>query len=111
MKTKARSSYLLHCFIAGLQYYEKLEVWKNLKIGDPVELIPQPENPYDKNTVIVACKGKQLGYLPRSENRHIAKILNAGLNPYKARIQSLYQNNPMFERVEICLNVNPKKKK
>jgi hypothetical protein len=59
----------------------------------------------------VVCKGKQLGYIPRSENRHIAKILNAGLNPYEARIQSLYQDNPMFERIEICLKVKKNKKK
>ena len=30
------STYFLHCYIAGLQYYEVLEVWKDLKIGDAV---------------------------------------------------------------------------
>lgn len=104
------TTYLLHCFIAGLQYYDVLEIWKELKIGELLELIPEPENRYDKHAVMVTYKGKQLGYLPRSENRHIAKILNAGLNPYEARIQSLYQDNPMYERVEICLKVKQQKK-
>ncbi|MBL6666848.1 MAG: HIRAN domain-containing protein [Flavobacteriaceae bacterium] len=110
MPTKPTSTYLLHCFIAGLQYYDVLEIWKCLKIGDQVELIPEPENGYDKNAVMVIYKGTQLGYLPRSENRHIAKILNAGLNPYEARIQSLYQDKPMFERIEICLKIKNQKK-
>ena len=105
------TTYLLHCFIAGLQYYDVLEIWKELKIGELLELIPEPENRYDKHAVMVTCKGKQLGYLPRSENRHIAKILNAGLNPYEARIQSLYQDNPIYERIEICLKVKQQKKK
>ena len=111
MPLTRQNTYLLHCFIAGLQYYDILEIWKSLKIGDRVELIPEPENPYDHNAVMVLCRGKQLGYLPRSENRHIARILNAGLNPYEARLQSLYQNKPMFERVEICLTVKKNKKK
>jgi hypothetical protein len=105
------TSYLLHCFIAGLQYYDVLEVWKFLKISDHLDLIPEPNNRFDHNAVMVVCKGKQLGYIPPSENRHIAKILNAGLNPYEARIQSLYQDNPMFERIEICLKVKKNKKK
>ena len=109
MKKDASKTYLLHCFIAGLQYYDVLEIWKSLKIGDLVDLIPEPENRYDPNAVMVAYNGKQLGYLPRSENRHIAKILNAGLNPYEARIQSLYQDNPMYERIEICLKVKKQK--
>ena len=43
MPAKPTSTYLLHCFIAGLQYYDVLEIWKCLKIGDQVELIPEPE--------------------------------------------------------------------
>ena len=111
MKKDTSKTYLLHCFIAGLQYYDILEIWKELQIGDVVELIPEPDNRYDRNAVMVRCKGKQLGYLPRSENRHIAKILNAGLNPYEARIQSLYQDNPIYERVEICLKVRKQEDK
>jgi len=91
---KTNTTYLLHCFIAGLQYYDVLQIWKELQIGELLELIPEPDNRYDKHAVMVAYKGKQLGYLPRSQNRHIAKILNAGLNPHEARIQSLYQESP-----------------
>ena len=109
MPIPTTTTYLLHCFIAGLQYYDVLEIWKSLKIGDRLDLIPEPDNRHDHNAVMVTYKGKQLGYLPRSENRHIAKILNAGLNPYEARIQSLYQDNPMYERIEICLKVKKQK--
>ena len=37
MPMERTSTYLLHCFIAGLQYYDVLEIWKSLKIGDPVD--------------------------------------------------------------------------
>ena len=38
------STYYLHCYNAGLQYYEVLEVWKKLAIGQTLELIPEPTN-------------------------------------------------------------------
>ena len=55
------STYFLHCYIAGLQYYEVLEVWKKLEIGQTLELLPEPDNRYDEHAVIVAYKGKKLG--------------------------------------------------
>lgn len=103
------STYVLHCYIAGLQYYEVLEVWKQLQIGDLLTLIPEPDNRYDENAVIVAYGTKKLGYLPRSQNKAIAKVLQAGHDAYQARIQSLYSDNPLYERVEISLHVKPKK--
>ena len=98
-------AYFLHCYIAGLQYYEVLEVWKELEIGQLLELIPEPNNRYDEHAVIVAFEGKKLGYLPRSQNENVSKILQAGYDAYEARIQSLYTQNPMYERIEICLRV------
>lgn len=105
------STYFLHCYIAGLQYYEVLEVWKDLKIGDALDLIPEPDNRYDKHAVVVAFGDHKLGYLPRSQNRAVSKILRAGHDAYHARIQSLYSDNPIYERIEICLNVKPLKTK
>ena len=104
------SYYLLHCFIARLQYYAVLEAWKDLKIGDAIALIPEPDNRYDRHAIIVAYGDHKLGYLPRSQNRTVSKILIAGHDTYSARNQSLYSDNPLYERIEICLNVKSLKK-
>ena len=103
------STYFLHYYIAGLQYYEVLEVWKKLEIGQSLELIAEPDNRYDKNAVIVSFKGKKLGYLSRSQNQAVSAILRTGHDVYTAQIQSLYSQNPMYERIEICLRVKGKK--
>ncbi|GAB5538667.1 MAG: hypothetical protein Salg2KO_07700 [Salibacteraceae bacterium] len=46
-----------------------------------------------------------LGYIPRCENRHMAKLLNAGWEPYQVLIQGLYPKREMAERIEICVKV------
>ena len=38
------STYFFHCYIAGLQNYEVLEVWRKLEIGPLVDLVPEPDN-------------------------------------------------------------------
>ena len=65
MSLPQKNTYRLHCFQPGLQYAEILEHWKLVKIGDAVDLIPEPENKEDQNAVKVVYQGKPLGYLPR----------------------------------------------
>ena len=38
------STYFLHCYVAGLLYYEVLEVWKKLEIGQEAPLLPKSFN-------------------------------------------------------------------
>ena len=61
------STYFLHCYVAGLLYYEVLEVWKKLEIGQEVPLLPESNNRYD--AYAVAFEGKKRGYLPRGQHR------------------------------------------
>ncbi len=102
------STYYLHCYIAGLQYYEVLEVWKKLEIGQSLKLIPEPDNRYDEHAFVVAFQDKKLGYLPRSQNKTVSTILQAVHDAYEARTQSLYSQNPIYERIEICVRVKHK---
>jgi hypothetical protein len=53
----------LVCAVAGISFYQ--DNLDNLSIGDKLDIIPQPENPYDPGALAVYKNGKQLGYLPR----------------------------------------------
>ncbi len=105
MKKKNRKAYLTHFHVAGTQYYDLLEAWKDLKVGAELKLVTEPENRYDRHAVQVWHQEFMLGYIPRSENRHMAKLLNAGWNPYKVLIQGLYEENSMSERLEVCVRI------
>ena len=79
-----------------------------MEIGQHLDLTPEPNNRYDEHAVAVSFEGKKLGYLPRSQNKTVSQLLQAGHDAYEARIQSLYTQNPMYERIEICLKVKNK---
>jgi len=53
----------LVCAVAGISFYQ--DNLDNLSIGDKLDIIPQPENPYVLGALAVYKNGKQLGYLPR----------------------------------------------
>lgn len=45
-------------------------------IHKPVKLVPEPNNPEDKNAVAVFVAGEQVGYINREENLHVLDILH-----------------------------------
>jgi hypothetical protein len=74
--------------LAGFRYHEAPEIWSELRVGDPLTLERERENPHDANAVSVAWRGHKLGYVPRRENALLAWSLDRG-EPLRARISRL----------------------
>src|SRR3970282_3028425 len=71
--------------LAGFRYYAAGQVWPKLKVGDPLELRREADNPHDANAVAVAWRGRKLGYVPRRAKAALAWGLDRGA-PLGARI-------------------------
>ncbi|MFY9316906.1 MAG: HIRAN domain-containing protein [Burkholderiales bacterium] len=80
--------------LAGFRYGAAAAVWPELREGDALELVREPDNPHDANAVRVDWRGRKLGYVPRRENAAIAWSLDRGA-PLRARVSRLAQHpNP-----------------
>ena len=58
--------------LAGFQYYGAKILWDEMREGDALALIREPDNRHDPFAVRVEWRGTKLGYLPRAENRDVA---------------------------------------
>jgi hypothetical protein len=58
--------------VAGVSFYQDNLV--NLKIGDNLDIIPQPENPHDSGAKAVYHNGVQLGYIPKILAQRVSGI-------------------------------------
>lgn len=85
--------------LAGFQYYEGKALWEQMRIGDALTLVREPDNPHDPLAVRVEWRGNKLGYVPRRENQAIARQLDHG-NPLEARIVRLVKHRDPWKRIE-----------
>jgi hypothetical protein len=85
--------------LAGSQYYALGEHWQQMRVGDKLDLIREPDNRYDARAIRVEWQGHKLGYVPRAENRLIAEALDEG-EKLSARIMRLSQHPDPWRRVE-----------
>ena len=84
--------------LAGSQYYAVGEFWGELRVGDRLELIREPDNRHDRHAIRVEWRGHKLGYVPRAQNAAVAAALDAG-DRLSARVSSLSDNKNPWLRV------------
>ncbi len=80
-----REVLLLQANVAGFRYYSGKRVLPEINAGDPVTLKREPRNPYDRLAIALSWGEEKIGYIPRSENRVIAALLDQGAT-LKARV-------------------------
>jgi len=91
---------LLTTFIAGYQYHAGPSLEEELRVGEPLTLVREPENPHDPFAVRLDWQGRNLGYLPRNENAEIARLLDAG-EALVASIAGIDREAEPWERVRV----------
>lgn len=88
--------------LAGSQYYLLNELQRNIQVGDPLELVREPENPHDPNAIAVRWRGQALGYLPRKENRAVAKAIDDG-ETVRATVEAITADANPWKRLRISV--------
>lgn len=122
-KEKRRVLYK-ECQIAGITFHDLRDVWDELYEGAELALVREKDNKHDKYAIAVALADDYdgdpddfdfdfiLGYVPRSENKHLATMMDLGWaeafecelsqvngsNPYKG---SLYMKIYMVSKDEV----------
>jgi len=85
--------------LAGFRHYGGGEMWPDMKVGDRLELVREPDNPYDANAIRIDWRGRKLGYVPRRDNAAVARQMDRGA-PLEARVASLRENRNRSVRIE-----------
>ena len=85
--------------LAGSQYYAVNTVWDDIRPGDRLTLTREADNRHDRNAIRVEWNGQKLGYVPRAENRAVARALDAG-EKLEARVSKLRKDPDPWRRVE-----------
>jgi hypothetical protein len=86
--------------LAGFQYHAAPALWSELREGERLGLVREPDNPHDANAVRIEWRGRMLGYLPRAENRAIAAEMDRG-SRIEGRIARLREHRNPWQRVLI----------
>lgn len=74
--------------LAGYQYYDGKALWHEIKPGDMLTLVREPDNPHDASAIRLEWRGRKLGYVPRRDNSDLARQMDRGMAA-EARVTAL----------------------
>ena len=94
--------------LAGFQYHAGKQLWPQMRVGDALVLVREPDNRYDARAVRVEWQGHKIGYVPRRENGDVARLLDGG-QVLTARIARLAEVRDPWSRVrfEVLIPLQP----
>lgn len=96
--------------IAGFQHHEGAFVLDKLKVGKKLDLVAEPDNPYDPCAVAIKRKGVLLGYVPRDSNALLSQMLHFGHNDVvECRITQVDKHANPREQVRVALYLTDKR--
>lgn len=108
--------------LAGFQYHAGRALWPLMQVGDSLTLAREPWNPYDAKAIRVEWRGVSIGYVPKSENRDLARLLDAGAkltgriahlqrsrNPWQRLLFDVYLDRTPPEPATIPVSLNDKR--
>jgi hypothetical protein len=84
--------------VVGLRHHAAPALWPALHAGVPLVLAAETDNPHDPQAVAVFWRGCKLGYLPRTENLVVSRLL-ARHRTLGARVQRLHPDAPHDQRL------------
>ena len=80
----SRDVFLMNTRVNGTSHVGQIhKIAASIDLGDEVQLILEPDNPYDPYAILVKTqKGSKLGYIPQKKNEVLYHLLNAGKRVY-----------------------------
>lgn len=105
---KAGSSLAGSFYVAGFKHHEGPQVIRFLKPGAELELVPEPDNPFDRDAIGVHFCSRMLGYVPAKENGLLASLLRQGFGEFvQARVSTVDPTAGEREKIRVDIYLAP----
>lgn len=102
--------HLAHFDIAGFTYYDGALAFSELKIGVQLQLKLDEDNKYDPRAVAIYYNEFKLGFVPRSENRIIYKLLKVEIDSFEVRIQRVDKKENPENQIGVVIHLIKREK-
>lgn len=79
LKPLSHEILLFDSYVAGTSYIKDEAVFNEMKVGDRMVLLREPDNRFDENAILVLDnKKRKAGYIPEKDNIVFARLMDAG---------------------------------
>jgi hypothetical protein len=86
-----------------LIYNEFHDVKNQVREGDKLKLIREPDNAYDAHAIAVYAYGRKLGYIPTEDNLLLSNMIDKNIAIFEAEISYISESDYYWDKLELCI--------
>lgn len=97
---------LMSFYIAGVKHHEGALVLGEIKVGDALDLVAEPDNPYDPCAVAIKRGEVRLGYVPKTCNAELSLLMYYGHGDiFECRAIQVSLDSDPWEQLRVAIYV------
>jgi hypothetical protein len=93
-------------YVAGVKHHKLGSIAETVKSGDPITLVPEPENEYDANAIRCEFAGTMVGYVPARLAKQATIKDNFDPAVATCTVKSFIEDNQPWNQLLCELNLN-----
>ncbi len=105
MLSSYRKIYLLQCFVRGFRFYEGTKLLTQMKTGNLLEMVREPNNEHDDCAIALHFNNQKIGYIPAEQNEMLSRLMDAAVTELLAEITHLEPAAAAWENVCVAVYV------
>lgn len=92
--------------ISGFQHHDGALILRQLEVGMTLDLVAEPDNPYDHDAIAIKFHGAMLGYVPAKNNVSLSLMMFYGhADTFECRILQVDPTADPWKQVRVGLYV------
>ncbi len=103
-ESKSREVLLDEFFVAGFRFHQGPGLLWRMRPGQKVGIANEKNNPYDAHAVRLFFEGRCIGFVPRSRNLHISRLLEGGAD-LRCEIAGVNPSAAPWEQVRVRVSL------
>lgn len=97
-------------YVAGFQRYDGMMVVHDIAAGDFLNMVPEPDNPYDPDAIKLEFNGTKIGYVPKEKNGLAALFAFYGHEDvFECRVTQVDPQAEPWKQVRVSLFITDKR--
>ena len=87
-------------YIAGVKFHQAKSCVDKIKKDDFLKLVPEPDNKYDPNAIIISYSDTVLGYVPMKFSAEVSAFMEIADNP-TCTVVEINPTAPTYEQLKV----------
>jgi hypothetical protein len=86
-------------YVKGYKHYDGHKIIHNLQVGSSLQMVPEPNNPFDDCAIAIYSGAYKLGYFPKEDNVVLSSLIASKHGSFEVIVDEVNRDGVYWEKI------------